>query len=54
MDGQLPKAVVQERYDRLIALQEEITLEENRKLVGTEVELLVTAATAARTPRPRA
>ncbi|MBM4536463.1 tRNA (N6-isopentenyl adenosine(37)-C2)-methylthiotransferase MiaB [Rhodococcus hoagii] len=43
MDGQLPKAVVQERYDRLIALQEEITLEENRKLVGTEVELLVTA-----------
>ncbi|QCQ90782.1 tRNA (N6-isopentenyl adenosine(37)-C2)-methylthiotransferase MiaB [Rhodococcus sp. SGAir0479] len=43
MDGQLPKAVVQERYDRLIALQEEITLAENRKLVGTEVELLVTA-----------
>ncbi|MFD4294892.1 tRNA (N6-isopentenyl adenosine(37)-C2)-methylthiotransferase MiaB [Rhodococcus sp. NPDC058505] len=43
MDGQLPKAVVQERYDRLIALQEQITLEENRKLVGTEVELLVAA-----------
>ncbi|MDH6281898.1 tRNA-2-methylthio-N6-dimethylallyladenosine synthase [Prescottella agglutinans] len=43
MEGQLPKAVVQERYDRLIALQEEITLEENRKLVGTEVELLITA-----------
>ncbi|QBJ98223.1 tRNA (N6-isopentenyl adenosine(37)-C2)-methylthiotransferase MiaB [Rhodococcus sp. ABRD24] len=43
MEGQLPKAVVQERYERLIALQEEITLEENRKLVGTEVELLVTA-----------
>ncbi len=34
MDGQLPKAVVQERYDRLIALQEEITLAENRKLVA--------------------
>ncbi len=30
MEGQLPKAVVQERYERLIALQEEITLEENR------------------------
>ncbi|MFV9431163.1 tRNA (N6-isopentenyl adenosine(37)-C2)-methylthiotransferase MiaB [Rhodococcus sp. 5G237] len=43
MDGQLPKAVVQERYERLIALQERITLEENRKLVGTEVELLVAA-----------
>ncbi|WP_305094778.1 tRNA (N6-isopentenyl adenosine(37)-C2)-methylthiotransferase MiaB [Prescottella sp. R16] len=43
MEGQLPKAVVQERYDRLIALQEEITLDENRKLVGTEVELLVTS-----------
>jgi len=43
MEGQLPKAVVQERYDRLIALQEEITLEENRKLVGNEVELLITA-----------
>ncbi|RZK75357.1 MAG: tRNA (N6-isopentenyl adenosine(37)-C2)-methylthiotransferase MiaB [Rhodococcus sp. (in: high G+C Gram-positive bacteria)] len=43
MDEQLPKAVVQERYERLIALQEEITLEENRKLVGAEVELLVAA-----------
>jgi tRNA-2-methylthio-N6-dimethylallyladenosine synthase len=43
LPDQLPKAVVQERYDRLIALQEEITLDENRKLVGTEVELLVAA-----------
>jgi tRNA-2-methylthio-N6-dimethylallyladenosine synthase len=43
MEGQLPKAVVQERYERLIALQEEITLEENQKLVGAEVELLVAA-----------
>ncbi|MFZ2177575.1 MAG: tRNA (N6-isopentenyl adenosine(37)-C2)-methylthiotransferase MiaB [Rhodococcus sp. (in: high G+C Gram-positive bacteria)] len=43
MDHQLPKAVVQERYERLIALQEQITLEENRKLVGHEVELLVAA-----------
>ncbi|WP_043825885.1 tRNA (N6-isopentenyl adenosine(37)-C2)-methylthiotransferase MiaB [Rhodococcus opacus] len=41
MDDQLPKAVVQERYERLIALQEQITLEENQKLVGAEVELLV-------------
>ncbi|QYB03959.1 tRNA (N6-isopentenyl adenosine(37)-C2)-methylthiotransferase MiaB [Rhodococcus sp. USK10] len=43
MDGQLPKAVVQERYERLIAVQEQITLEENQKLVGAEVELLVAA-----------
>jgi tRNA-2-methylthio-N6-dimethylallyladenosine synthase len=41
LDDQIPKHVVQERYDRLIALQEEISLAENRKLVGTEVELLV-------------
>ncbi|WP_068275900.1 tRNA (N6-isopentenyl adenosine(37)-C2)-methylthiotransferase MiaB [Aldersonia kunmingensis] len=41
LDDQIPKHIVQERYDRLIALQEEISLDENRKLVGTEVELLV-------------
>jgi len=41
MPGQLPKQVVQERYERLIALQEDISWAENKKLVGTEVELLV-------------
>lgn len=41
MPDQLPKQVVQERYDRLIALQEEISLAANRDLIGTEVELLV-------------
>jgi tRNA-2-methylthio-N6-dimethylallyladenosine synthase len=41
MDGQVPKAVVQERYERLVALQEEISWAENRKLEGTPVELLV-------------
>ncbi|MFF7939096.1 tRNA (N6-isopentenyl adenosine(37)-C2)-methylthiotransferase MiaB [Nocardia gamkensis] len=41
MPDQLPKAVVQERYERLIALQEEISLAANRELIGTEVELLV-------------
>jgi tRNA-2-methylthio-N6-dimethylallyladenosine synthase len=41
MDGQVPKVVVQERYDRLIATLEEITWAENKKLVGTEVEVLV-------------
>jgi tRNA-2-methylthio-N6-dimethylallyladenosine synthase len=38
---QLPKAVVQERYERLIELQERISLEENAAQVGTVVELLV-------------
>ncbi|MFG1672567.1 tRNA (N6-isopentenyl adenosine(37)-C2)-methylthiotransferase MiaB [Micromonospora sp. NPDC049282] len=41
MDGQLPKPVVQERYERLIACVEEITWAENRKLVGETVEVLV-------------
>src|SRR5690606_35137137 len=41
MPEQLPKEVVQERYDRLIALQERISGEEAEKLVGTPVEVLV-------------
>jgi tRNA-2-methylthio-N6-dimethylallyladenosine synthase len=41
MDGQLPKAVVQERYERLVAELEDITWTENRKLVGRRVEVLV-------------
>jgi tRNA-2-methylthio-N6-dimethylallyladenosine synthase len=43
MDGQLPKAVVQERYLRLTALQDEIGLAANRALIGRRVELLVAA-----------
>jgi tRNA-2-methylthio-N6-dimethylallyladenosine synthase len=41
LDGQLPKAVVQERYERLIEVQERISLEENRAQIGHGVELLV-------------
>ncbi|GAB2463391.1 MiaB/RimO family radical SAM methylthiotransferase [Jatrophihabitans fulvus] len=41
MDEQVPAAVVTERYDRLIALQERIAAEEASALVGTEVEVLV-------------
>jgi tRNA-2-methylthio-N6-dimethylallyladenosine synthase len=41
LDGQLPKAVVQERYERLVALQDQIALEENRDQIGRTVELLV-------------
>ena len=41
LDAQLPKAVVQERYQRLIDLQERISLEENTAQIGRTVELLV-------------
>jgi tRNA-2-methylthio-N6-dimethylallyladenosine synthase len=43
MPDQLSKEVVQERYERLIALQERISLEENRTQVGATVEVLVAA-----------
>jgi len=41
MEGQLPKSLVQERYQRLIDLQEAISFEENQALIGSTVELLV-------------
>ena len=41
MPDQVPKAVVQDRYDRLIAVQEEVSWAGNRTLEGTEVEVLV-------------
>ena len=60
MEDQIPKAVVQERSERLIELQERITLEENQSRIGREVEVLVTAdegrkdaATARMTGRAR-
>ena len=40
-DDQIPKAVVQERYQRLIELQDSISWEENQALIGSTVELLV-------------
>jgi tRNA-2-methylthio-N6-dimethylallyladenosine synthase len=60
LDGQVPKAVVQERYDRLIELQEQISWEGNQALIGQTVELLVAtgegrkdSATARMTGRAR-
>ncbi|WP_148575111.1 tRNA (N6-isopentenyl adenosine(37)-C2)-methylthiotransferase MiaB [Nocardioides caldifontis] len=38
---QVPKAVVQERYERLVALVNDIAWEENQALVGRRVELMV-------------
>ncbi|MFN2560264.1 MAG: tRNA (N6-isopentenyl adenosine(37)-C2)-methylthiotransferase MiaB [Jatrophihabitans sp.] len=43
MTGQIPKAVVQERYDRLITLQEQIAWDEAKRLIGRPVEVLVNA-----------
>jgi tRNA-2-methylthio-N6-dimethylallyladenosine synthase len=41
LPDQVPKAVVQERYERLVALQDRISWEENLKVVGRTVEVLV-------------
>lgn len=41
MDHQIPKDVVQDRYERLVALVNQIAWEENLRLVGSEVEVLV-------------
>jgi tRNA-2-methylthio-N6-dimethylallyladenosine synthase len=44
MENQVPKAVVQERFERLAALQDHISREENEKLVGRAVSVVVTAS----------
>ena len=41
MPDQVPKAVVQQRYDRLIETLEQISWEENQRLIGTTAEVLV-------------
>jgi tRNA-2-methylthio-N6-dimethylallyladenosine synthase len=41
LTDQVPKAVVQHRYERLVELQEEISWSTNRTLIGTGVEVLV-------------
>jgi tRNA-2-methylthio-N6-dimethylallyladenosine synthase len=40
-DGHVPKEVVQERFDRLVQVQERISLERNEALVGSVLELLI-------------
>jgi tRNA-2-methylthio-N6-dimethylallyladenosine synthase len=44
MPDQVPKEVVQERFERLVALQERISLERARAQLGTDVEVLVEGA----------
>lgn len=41
MPDQLPKEVVQERYERLLETVNEVAWQENQKLIGREVEVLV-------------
>jgi len=41
LPDQLPKPVVQERYERLAALVEDVAWQENRRFVGRTVEVLV-------------
>jgi len=41
LDDQVPKAVVQERYERLVALADQVAWDENKALVGQTLELMV-------------
>ncbi|MGH3510337.1 MAG: tRNA (N6-isopentenyl adenosine(37)-C2)-methylthiotransferase MiaB, partial [Nocardioidaceae bacterium] len=41
LDDQLPRDVVQERYERLVTRVNDIAWEENQRLVGSTVELMV-------------
>jgi tRNA-2-methylthio-N6-dimethylallyladenosine synthase len=41
LPDQLPKAVVQERYERLVALQDDISWQENRRQEGRVLDVLV-------------
>ena len=41
MENQIPKAVVQDRYERLMALVNEMALQENQAQIGETVEVLV-------------
>jgi tRNA-2-methylthio-N6-dimethylallyladenosine synthase len=41
LPGHLPKEVVQERFERLLALQDSISIERNRAMIGRTEELLV-------------
>ncbi|MFP5346437.1 MAG: tRNA (N6-isopentenyl adenosine(37)-C2)-methylthiotransferase MiaB [Actinomycetes bacterium] len=41
LPDQLPKSVVQERYERLVALQDDISWAENRAQLGRRLEVLV-------------
>lgn len=54
MEDQVPRDVVQDRYERLVALQDEMAWDENKRIVGRTVEVLVAEGRGARTPPPTA
>ncbi|HEX9235092.1 MAG TPA: tRNA (N6-isopentenyl adenosine(37)-C2)-methylthiotransferase MiaB [Actinomycetota bacterium] len=41
MEDHVPRPVVQDRFDRLVELQERISLEKNRALIGRGVEVMI-------------
>jgi len=43
LPDQIPKSIVQERYERLVELQDRISWEENQAQVGRTIEVLVSA-----------
>jgi tRNA-2-methylthio-N6-dimethylallyladenosine synthase len=45
MPDQIPADIVSERYNRLTSLQDQISWDDNRALVGQQVEVLVSSAT---------
>jgi tRNA-2-methylthio-N6-dimethylallyladenosine synthase len=53
MDGQVPADVVRERYARLVALQEEISWEENKKQLGRTLDVLVAEGEGRKDTRTR-
>ena len=52
LPDQLPKAVVQERFERLTALQDRIAAEENARQLGRRVEVMVTAHSGRKARKP--
>ncbi len=53
LPDQLPKAVVQERFERLTALQDRIAAEENALQIGRTVEVMVTAQSGRKAAQTR-
>ncbi len=53
MADQVPKAVVQHRFDRLVGTLERISLQENERLIGSSAEVLVNAGEGRKDSRTR-
>src|SRR5690625_2565757 len=51
MEDQIPKEVVQERYERLVALQNRISLEENEAQIANNIKVIASAGTGSKDDR---